>query len=133
MSGKISIPDDVPVLTANVVPFLISHNDSANTHTYFTVSKIKLESTGEYEAQFRGLRLIGTQCDLGDKVGYVCDVSEYLKPDPVEAGATMTCKQFVATNRIEELLVYGHEAPPPSNSKYRLLQELDMVSQAVHG
>lgn len=131
MSGKISVPDDVSVLTANVVPFLVSHNGSANTHTYFTPSKTKLD-TGESEAQFRGLRLVGSRCDLGDKVGYVCDVSEYLQSDPQEPGEAVTCKQFVATHRFDELIAYGHEAPPPSNSKYRLIVELDMVSQAVH-
>lgn len=131
MSGTISVSEDVPLLTANVVPFLINHNGEANTHTYFTPSKSE-RANGETEAQFRGLRLIGKDCDLGNKVGYICSASEFLRPDPAAPGGAVTCKQFVATHKFEKLVVFGHEAPPPKGSKHLILCELDVVAEAVH-
>lgn len=131
MSGKITVSSEIPLIIANVVPFLINHNGEANTQTYFTPMKKELP-TGMTEAQFRGLKLLGNDCALGEKTGYVCSVSEFLVPDPSGSGEPVTCKQFVATHKIDKLIAYGHEAPPPLQSKYKMIQELDLISDAVH-
>lgn len=133
MSGKIVITDDVPELIANVVPFLINHNGDANTHTYFTPTKRSVDATGETEAQFRGLRLVGVESHLGNKAGYICDSSEFLQLDPSGNGDAVPCKQFVATHKFNKLIAFGHGAPPAHCSKHLLLQELDEISAAVHG
>lgn len=132
MSGKITASPELPVLTANIVPFLINYTGVADTHKYFSPSKRVLENTGKIEAQFRGLRLVGVESDLGLKLGYVCDLSEYLQLDPSGSGEAITCKQFVATHTFERLIVFGHEIPPVSSSKYCSIHELDLISEAVH-
>lgn len=133
MSGKLIFSDDTPELVANVVPLLINHNAEANTHTYFTPTKRLVEATGDTEAHFRGLRLVGVDVNLGHKIGYVCDSSEFLQPDPSGNGEAVTCKQFVATHKFDKLLAFGHGAPPAQGSKHLLFHELDEVSNAIHG
>lgn len=133
MSGKIVFSEDVPELTVNVVPFLIDHNGEANTHTFFTPTKRLLEATGEMEAHFRGLRLVGVESNLGNKVGYICESSEFLQLDSSGNGDAVTCKQFVATHKFDKLIAFGHGAPPAHGSKHLLLHELDEVSNAIHG
>lgn len=132
MSGKIIIPDGLQDLTANVLPVLIHYNGEANTHTYFTPYKRTLPS-GETEAQFRGLRLLGKESLLGNKTGYVCEPSEYLQPNPSGSEEPITCKQFVGTMKFEKLVVFGHDTLPPSTGKHLLFHELDEIAEAIHG
>lgn len=134
MSTKVILNEAAPPVHVNVMPVKIQYSGDADTKNFFTSTKAMedFESKRVTTANFRGLRLVGEDITLVNKVGHVCNYHELLVSDPKREGEIMTCKEYSSDARFESLTIFGHDSLPPRSSKWRLIEEWDAIADAIH-
>lgn len=134
MKTNVNIVKDVPLVNVNLVPCKIQYTGPSNTEEFFTPSK-KSEKWQEQDvvtASFRGLKFIGENIELKNKVGYICNSTETLEMNPDEPEKIETLKELKPVAKFEGITVYGHDSRPSENNKWKLLNEWDAVAEAIH-
>ncbi|OBA23909.1 ribonuclease H1 small subunit [Metschnikowia bicuspidata var. bicuspidata NRRL YB-4993] len=125
---------DAPLAELNLVPCKIQYTGPSNTKDYFSASK-KKEKWQDKEvviANFRGLKLIGENIQLGDKLGVVCNTSEISRENS-EEGSVETLKELNPIAVFEKVIVYGHDSCPSENNKWKMLNEWEAIADAING
>lgn len=134
MSSTVNITDQLPEVTANVVPCKFHYTGPANTEKFWTPTKIteRYQNQDVIAGNFRGLKLLGQDVDLRNKIGFVCNESEFLIQNPESSDDIKVCKQYTSIAKFDKFTIFGHDSLPPQNSKWKQLAEWDRISDAIH-
>lgn len=124
----ISVTDVDDVYTANVIPAHIQYTGPANTSTFFTPFKAT-DAQNNPTAQFRGLRLVGSEIELPLHQAHVFSMAEQVV---LEEGDMKIQNNYISVAKIDKLVVYGHDAVPAKSSLMMTLQEWTEVANVLH-
>lgn len=144
MPDSIKVPEDIPTLSASLLPCHIQYTGEADTETYFTPSKTtEINENNEKKniAHFRGLKLVGETTDLKELgyTGFLVNKSEAIErvkqdyeQDFDHESAIKTVFTHTAVAKFNEFTVYGHDAPAEPTNQWKLIGEWQQLSSVIH-
>lgn len=124
----ITVTDVDDVYTANIIPAHIQYTGPANTSKFFTPFKAT-DAQNNPTAQFRGLRLVGSEIQLPNHQAHVFSTSEQLV---LEDGDMKIQNNYISLAKIDKLVVYGHDGVPAKSSLLMTLLEWAEVANVLH-
>ncbi|CAK9441293.1 uncharacterized protein LODBEIA_P51620 [Lodderomyces beijingensis] len=139
--------DEIPKVTASLLPMHLQYSGPAKTAEYFTPShatETQHDGTQVKTAYFRGCRLVAKEVDLKqcEMQGFIVNGTEVLvreanehQEKEEEAGEEVikSVKTFAPTATFDKLVLFGHDEEVESSDQWRMIPEFLEVSKVVHG